>query len=663
MFNLAQTYADIDAAETARLRNQIYGNQLQEAQRSAAQQQEDRAREQREAEELRAARASAWGGSEQGTAALAALAPNEAAAIIEFRDSRIAAGRTAEIEEARAKAEQMGKAMAWIKASPDMEEAQARWTMTRENIEEAGALPEQFEPRMVDMMLARVMDTDKILEMGRADAATAARQEAFGGGQPDPRGAQGAIQPSANPQGLDPRIISAVDSNSSPLGSGLAGSESGGNFAARNDVQGAGGQGHFGRGQFSIARLDDAKRAGVMPAEMTPEQFLASPETQERVEAWHVDDIKSGIRDRGLDRFIGQEINGIPITEQGMVNVAHLGGQGGLAEFIGTAGQYDPADANGTKLSDYLAMGARDEAQAATDPMNNPRVGQLMAMAGDPNLTDAQKDMIGTLLDSFAGQAGPEPTSDMKNYDYARGQGYGGTFMDYQNSRSRAGQANVVVNTGDDPSGTGSYYKKLDEAAGAGVGTILQGAPQVMRSGQQIDLLDQALSNIQTGAGAAAKQLAGEWGINTDGLSEIQAAQALINQIVPMQRAPGSGTMSDADLALFKSSIPRIINQPGGNRQIIDTMRAINQYDTRMVEIATAVADRKLSPSEGREAMLQVPNPLAPSGPRTGQQQTPGEPPTQPQPDVPQILSADDYMAIPSGQQYIDPNGVLRTKR
>lgn len=638
MFNLAQTYADIDAAETARLRNQIYGNQLQEAQRSAAQQQEDRARERREAEELRAARSSAWGGSEQGTAALAALAPNEAAAIIEFRDSRIAAGRTAEIEEARAKAEQMGKAMAWIKASPDMEEAQARWTMTRENIEEAGALPEQFEPRMVDMMLARVMDTDKILEMGRADAATAARQEAFGGGQPDPRGAQGAIQPSANPQGLDPRIISAVDSNSSPLGSGLAGSESGGNFAARNDVQGAGGRGHFGRGQFSIARLDDAKRAGVMPAEMTPEQFLASPETQERVEAWHVDDIKSGIRDRGLDRFIGQEINGIPITEQGMVNVAHLGGQGGLAEFIGTAGQYDPADANGTKLSDYLAMGARDEAQAATDPMNNPRVGQLMAMAGDPNLTDAQKDMIGTLLDSFAGTQATEVGDRYRNV--------GETLVDLtapggpQAVNFGGAQAGPTAKSEAELRKEFSGLKPVQEhqALAGAMGRMAAASREPSAAGDismifsYMKMLDPQ-SVVREGEFATAQNAAG-------------IPTVIANTY---NRALSGERLSDGQRQDFLGQAENIFNQSSEQYRLV-----ADQYS--MLAQRQGMDPKNIISDYGYTGQTETPPP-------PGQPQAPGQPPAQPQPDVPQILSADDYMAIPSGQQYIDPNGVLRTKR
>lgn len=610
MFNLAKVYEDYDNAQTAKLRNEIYGNQLAEAQRQAAQAEQDRQKKEADETALRSARAGAWNGDSSALGQLASMDPQEAAAIANFRDARIKAGRAAEVEKAAADAKELGQSMAWIKASPDPDEAKARWDYVRENSATGAHLPEQFDPRMVDMLISRSMDLGQILAQGRSDKARAALDTAFA--PPDPRGEQGAIQPSANPAGLDPRIIGAVDSQS-PLGPTLAGSESGGSFTARNSVEGSGGTGHFGRGQFSRGRLEDAKRAGVIPGDMTPEQFMASPEAQRRVEQWHVDDIRQGIRSRGLDRFEGQTLNGVPITEQGMINVAHLGGQGGLAQFLESGGKYNPADANGTRLSDYLAMGARDAAQSAGDPMSNPRVAQLMRIAGDPNLTDAQKGLVGELLKSFQ-PAALDPTGDMKNYQFAQSQGFGGSFMDYQNSRSKAGAPSVVVNNGDDPSGTGAFYKKLDEGAGTNIATIMQSAPQVMRTGQQIDMLDQALRNVPTGGTAVLKQAAGEWGIPTDGLSDIQAAQALINQMVPTQRAPGSGTMSDADLALFKASIPRIINQPGGNQKIIATMRAINQYDARMVAIANAVANRDMTPSEGRAAMMQVPNPLAPSG-------------------------------------------------
>lgn len=139
--------------------------------------------------------------------------------------------------------------------------------------------------------------------------------------------------------------------------SSLVRTESGGNFAARNDSQGAGGQGHFGRVQFGRARFKEAKAAGAVPPGMTIEQFgQDTPESRQAqidAERWHFGDIQNRISDTGLEKYIGQTIGGVEITRDGMVAMAHLGGFGGMRQFLESGGQYNPADDNGTSLSDY----------------------------------------------------------------------------------------------------------------------------------------------------------------------------------------------------------------------------------------------------------------------------------------------------------------------
>jgi hypothetical protein len=91
----------------------------------------------------------------------------------------------------------------------------------------------------------------------------------------------------------------------------------------------------------------------------------------------------------------------------------------------------------------------------------------------------------------------------------------------------------------------------------------------------------------------------------------LQAAQALINSLVPEQRQPGSGPMSDADLELFKQSLPRIINQPGGNQLIIGTMRAIAQYDAEGAKIVQDLRANKIDRAQAFEMMLNRADPMA----------------------------------------------------
>lgn len=145
--------------------------------------------------------------------------------------------------------------------------------------------------------------------------------------------------------------------------------------------------------------------------------------------------------------------------------------------------------------------------------------------------------------------------------------------------------------------------KAIDSVSTAGMAA--------MRNMPRIDQLDALLAGNPTGGVANLQVLAGEWGINTSGLDELQTAQAIINSMVPEQRQPGSGPMSDSDLALFKQSLPRIITQAGGNRLIIDTIRAISQYDAEGATIVQAGREGRMSRAQMFDALQKRQNPLA----------------------------------------------------
>lgn len=221
-----------------------------------------------------------------------------------------------------------------------------------------------------------------------------------GGGTPAaapqtaPEAAPAAAAPQAAPiQHAPPQVPASVataewspNSGGNLIPPALIRSESGGRFDAQNAAVGAGGQvGHFGRLQFGRARLADAQRAGVIPPGTTPQQFMADPEMQQRVEQWHFQDIDQQIQRRGLSRAIGTQIGGTPVTPEGMRAVAHLGGVGGLERFINTGGRHDPADVNGTRLSMYLAQNVPSGPpgpQAQGGPAPAPAQGPAAAPAG-----------------------------------------------------------------------------------------------------------------------------------------------------------------------------------------------------------------------------------------------------------------------------------------
>lgn len=126
----------------------------------------------------------------------------------------------------------------------------------------------------------------------------------------------------------------------------------------------------------------------------------------------------------------------------------------------------------------------------------------------------------------------------------------------------------------------------------------------------RINRLDDLLTRAPRGATAAWKQWAGEYGINTKGLDNIQSAQALINALVPEQRPSGSGPMSDADVVLFKQSLPLLINQPGGNKLIINAIGAVAQYDAEGATIVQRLRRGEIDRATAFDMLQNRKNPL-----------------------------------------------------
>jgi hypothetical protein len=215
------------------------------------------------------------------------------------------------------------------------------------------------------------------------------------------------------------------------------------------------------------------------------------------------------------------------------------------------------------------------------------------------------------IKDALSMGQGPEPTDDMREYEQAvKVDGFKGSLQDWLLSQKRAGAVNVTTNVGDDTPADAAFYAKIDNAEGDLFSSLLQRAPNIQRNAGGIDILEQQLANAPSGFEGAWKGAAGELGLPIEGVSDIQAAQATINSMVPDQRPPGSGTMSDADLKLFKESLPRIINQPGGNGLIIGKLRAINEYDRAISDIANDLVSRRITREEARKKMASVSNPL-----------------------------------------------------
>lgn len=193
-----------------------------------------------------------------------------------------------------------------------------------------------------------------------------------------------------------------------------------------------------------------------------------------------------------------------------------------------------------------------------------------------------------------------KPPSKVQAYEYAVNQL--GMTQEEALKFANSGQTTIISDKGVDE------FAKLDAKT---LSEAFSVGANAQRNMANINRLEQLLGETETGSMAALKFAAGNFGIETEGLDDLQAAAALINSLVPQQRPAGSGPMSDADLALFKQSLPRLINQPRGNEIILQTLRGIAQYDALGAQIVQKYRSGEIDKNEAFQQLLNRPDPFA----------------------------------------------------
>ena len=241
--------------------------------------------------------------------------------------------------------------------------------------------------------------------------------------------------------------------------------------------------------------------------------------------------------------------------------------------------------------------------QAAPQPQGiDPAMATQILM--DPRMPKEIKQMV---MAQFS-QPEPEPTDDIREYQFARSQGYDGSFTEFMGAVRSAGATRIENNLG---AGETAFQKKTGEGLAAEAGGIVQSGLAAQRNLGTLQNLEAALADAPQGAMGEWARIAGNLGIKTEGSSAVETVTAIVNQLVPMQRPPGSGQMSDRDVQLFVESLPRLINTPQGNRQIIDTMRSIAEYDTARMQVARRLQLGQIGVEQYNQDLAALGNPLA----------------------------------------------------
>jgi len=120
----------------------------------------------------------------------------------------------------------------------------------------------------------------------------------------------------------------------------LAFKESQGNYTVVNTL------GYLGKYQFGRTTLE---RFEIYDTE----GFLKDPELQEKAFT-ALCKVNKWILRKDIKRSVGKTINGIEITESGILAAAHLGGAGNVKKFLRSNGTKTFSDAYGSSIQVYL---------------------------------------------------------------------------------------------------------------------------------------------------------------------------------------------------------------------------------------------------------------------------------------------------------------------
>lgn len=248
------------------------------------------------------------------------------------------------------------------------------------------------------------------------------------------------------------------------------------------------------------------------------------------------------------------------------------------------------------------------KAQIELQRLQNPGPEYDMITGRDGSIFRADK-RTGNIEQVYGGK--PDQPSGVQEYEYYANQERAAgrepaPFGEWKATQSRAGASQVNI----DQKTEGAFDKKLAEGQAEIFNTMAQ---EGLNANADIAIIGQldGLLGQNGGTLSGLSSMMAKYGIGGEGMSDIQAAQALINKLVPSQRQPGSGTMSDRDVELFTRSLPSLWNTPGGNKIILDTMRGLAEYKRKQGEIAMGVQMGELTRQEAVQALKALPNPLA----------------------------------------------------
>lgn len=195
------------------------------------------------------------------------------------------------------------------------------------------------------------------------------------------------------------------------------------------------------------------------------------------------------------------------------------------------------------------------------------RMARASSLMGNKSFADGfqkQAELVGNAL-----QKASEPTPALK--EYAVGRQPGETYADYQArlAGAKKGAEEEATDT----------IKNLGELASAGV----ESRGQI----GQLNVIRQLGDKVAYGVVPKIQSFLGRYGIETGGLSDIQAYERAIDYMAPQLRPIGSGRLMQQELTAFKSALGGLMTTPEGRRISVDNLGLIARYKAQIGKIAS----------------------------------------------------------------------------
>jgi hypothetical protein len=354
----------------------------------------------------------------------------------------------------------------------------------------------------------------------------------------------------------------------------------------------------------------------------------------------------------GADRLIdqGQSIAGTSGNPWGAIGGTILAGLGG----------YERSQERGNEKAYREELG-----QTLSGSENPIDMARKLMTSPDPKLQEAGIDLYAKA--SMLAQKGGTQTAAIQEYELAKSEGFEGDFASFLKEK----KSPLVTIQGEE-----EYAKTRGKALGEEFGTIQTNAQQATDRIGQLRQIDDLLSNpnVYTGTGAeainalkrTAQTLFGQDSI--EGVADADAARRVSTEMALSLKENLPGPMSDSDREFLQAIPPNIGDTAQGRKLLVSLMTAKEQRKIEAAELAREYAEQNNGRLDdgwysvlGRyNAQNPVFTPELMEEARTfsgeGQQQSPAAG------VAPRIQSDDDFDALPSGSQFIGPDGKLRRK-